>query len=168
MSRSRASLATGLVAVALALLLTGCGDDAATPAAGSQADSVTVSDAWVKATDEEMTAAFGRLANGTDTDVTLVGATTDVATMVEVHEVAMIDGAMVMQPKEGGVTVRAGATAVLEPGGDHLMLMSVTGPIRPGDQITITLEFSDGSTQNVTATAKHFTGGNEDYSPGPD
>src|SRR4051812_19720909 len=84
-------------ATAVALGLAGCGaSDAATPAA-----TLTIKDPWVKAVDSGMTAAFGTLTNGTGKDVTVVSAATPVSPM-ELHEMAMDNGKMVMRPKEGG------------------------------------------------------------------
>jgi copper(I)-binding protein len=162
-----------LVMVAVASLsvvgLAACGADEATTTSNettsemSDDAAVVVSDAWVKAVDSDMTAAFGTLTNNTDEDVTLVAATTDASAMVELHEVVMKDGEMVMQPKEGGIPIPAGGSATLEPGGDHIMLMDVTRPIEPGDVVELDLELSDGSTITMTATAKEFSGADEDY-----
>jgi hypothetical protein len=80
---------------------------------------------------------------------------------------AMVDGQMVMQPKKGGITVKAGGSAVLEPGGDHIMLMDLPGPVKVGDDVMLTLTFDDGTTLEVTAPAKEFDGGNESYNPSP-
>ncbi|MGE0819552.1 MAG: copper chaperone PCu(A)C [Candidatus Nanopelagicales bacterium] len=158
--------ARAAVAAALALTLAACGSSGSggstTPAPG-----VTASDAWVKAVDSGMTAAFLTLTNSTGTDVTLVQASTPAAGMVELHEMAMVDGQMVMQPKKGGILVKAGGTAVLEPGGDHIMLMELAGPVKVGDDVALTLTFDDGSTLAVTAPAKEFDGGNESYQPSP-
>lgn len=162
---ARALAVVGSVLASLGLVACGADDGDAGPA-GAQADDVTVSDTWVKAVDGEMTAAFGVLDNSGDADATLVAASTPAAARVEIHEVVMGEGGeMVMQPKEGGVVVSAGSSVTLEPGGDHLMLMDVTGPIEPGDEVALTLEFADGSTLDVTATAKEFSGGNEEYTP---
>ncbi len=167
-----------LVMVAVASLsvvgLAACGADEATTTSNettsemSDDAAVVVSDAWVKAVDSDMTAAFGTLTNNTDEDVTLVAATTDASAMVELHEVVMKDGEMVMQPKEGGIPIPAGGSATLEPGGDHIMLMDVTRPIEPGDVVELDLELSDGSTITMTATAKEFSGADEDYQPDSD
>ena len=73
------------------------------------------------------------------------------------------DGAMVMQPKEGGFTIPAGATFELAPGGNHIMLMSLAAPIVAGDDVTFTLILGDGSVFTFTAPAKDFTGANEEY-----
>lgn len=158
-----------LAVVAVSSLLVGlaaCGDDAATTTASgvtSNDVAVTASDAWVKAVDSDMTAVFGTLTNTSDSDVSLVAATTDASSMVEIHEVVMKDGEMVMQPKEGGIPIPAGGSATLEPGADHIMLMDVAAPIEPGDVVDIDLELSDGSTITMSATAKEFSGGDENY-----
>ena len=38
------------------------------------------------------------------------------------------------------------------------MLMNVVRPVQPGDQVTVTLTFSDGTTSAFAAIAKPFTG----------
>ncbi|MDO3703112.1 copper chaperone PCu(A)C [Micromonospora sp. C28SCA-DRY-2] len=161
-------LATALLAAATA----GCAGDA--PAAPSPSVSASpspaagvlgVRDPWVKAADTGMTAAFGTLVNDGVTDVTITAAATDVSPM-ELHEMTMKDGRMVMRAKPGGIVVRAKSSHVLEPGGDHLMLMDLTRPVRAGDELTFTLTFADGRTQTFTAVAKPFTGAQESYDPG--
>jgi len=161
------TLARAAVAAALALTLAACGSAASGDGASTPAPGVTASDAWVKAVDSGMTAAFLTLTNSTGKDVTLVKASTPAAGMVELHEMAMQDGQMVMQPKEGGIPINAGGSATLEPGGDHIMLMELTGPIAAGDVVTLTLTFGSGETLTVEATAKDFDGGNESYQPTP-
>ena len=112
----------------------------------------------MKATDEKMSAAFAVISNNGDEDVTIVGVTTDLTDRAEIHETA--DGAM--RPVES-VTIPAGDSIRLEPGGDHLMLMDLEDPIQPGEEVELTLELGDGSTFDITATAKDFAGGAEDY-----
>lgn len=148
-----------------------CGSDepstaapAPTPTSGA-AGVLDVRDPWVKAADAGMTAAFGTLVNDSATDVTITAVRTDVSPM-ELHEMTMKDGAMVMQAKPGGIVVRAKSRHVLEPGGDHLMMMNLARPVKPGDELAFTLTFGDGRTQTFTAVVKPFTGANESYDPG--
>lgn len=129
--------------------------------------ALTVEDAWVKAAEEGMTAAFGTLVNGGDDDVTVVSAASRAAARVELHETAAgTSGEMVMQEKEGGFTVPAGAELVLEPGGDHLMLMGLQGPVRAGEALVVVLTLSDGSTVDLSTTAKDYAGAEESYPGG--
>ncbi|MBU2668112.1 copper chaperone PCu(A)C [Actinoplanes bogorensis] len=150
--------------------LAGCGGtDAAgsgTPTpAPSAAATVTVKDPWVKAGPAgEMTAAFGTLVNGTDADITITSAESPDSPL-ELHEMTMKDGKMVMQPKEGGFVIKAKGTHELSPGGDHLMLMKPAKAIEPGDELTFTLKLADGATVPFTAIAKPFAGAEESYAP---
>ncbi|WP_328382201.1 copper chaperone PCu(A)C [Micromonospora zamorensis] len=167
--------ATVLAAAILAVGAAGCGSSDS-PSAAQPSPSVSASanpdagvigirDPWVKAADKGMTAAFGTLVNDGDSDVTLTSATTSVSSM-ELHEMAMKDGRMVMRQKQGGIVIKAKGTHALEPGGDHLMLMSLTKPVQAGDELTFTLTFADGRTQQFRAVAKPFTGAQESYAPG--
>ncbi|MEU5964094.1 copper chaperone PCu(A)C [Micromonospora parva] len=164
-----------LAAAVLTMGAAGCGssDSPATAQAGPSVSTsadpdagvLGIRDPWVKAADTGMTAAFGTLVNDGDSDVTVTGATTSLSPM-ELHEMAMKDGAMVMRQKQGGIVIKAGSTHALEPGGDHLMLMNLSRPVRAGDELTFTLTFADGRTQQFRAVAKPFTGAQESYAPG--
>jgi periplasmic copper chaperone A len=162
------------LAVTLAAVLgaAGCGGGetpesapSPTPSAATDAGPITVRDPWVKAADDGMTAAFGTLVNNSDTDLTIVSASTAVSPM-ELHEMTMKDGATVMQPKTSGIIIKARDSHALEPGGDHLMLLDLSQPVRPGDELILTLTFADGKTMQFTAVAKPFTGAEESYDPG--
>lgn len=157
-------------------VVAGCGDGssststssvpaASTTAASAASAALTLVDPWVKVAPSGMTAVFGTLKNGSGTDVVVVSGSSPAASMVELHEVAMVDGAMKMRPKEGGFTVPAGGTHELKPGGDHIMLMGLTGPIAAGQTVAVTLTTKDGATLAATALAKDFAGGNETYAP---
>lgn len=172
-SRRRSAIALATAAALVAVGTAGCGSSdspaSAQPnpsaSASTAAGVVTIRDPWVKAADKGMTAAFGTLVNDGDTDVTVTGATTSLSSM-ELHEMAMKDGKMVMRQKQGGIVIKARSTHALEPGGDHLMLMNVTKPVQAGDELTFTLTFADGRTQQFRAVAKPFTGAQESYAPG--
>ncbi|MFE6734982.1 copper chaperone PCu(A)C [Microbacterium sp. NPDC057650] len=153
---------------ASALLITGCSnatpDQAETKPAGQ---TVTIEDAWAKAADEGMTAVFGTLVNKGGDDVTVVSAKTDAAEMSELHETVQNDaGEMTMRPIEGGLALSHDARVALEPGGDHIMLMGLTAPLKAGDEVTVTLTFSDKSTYEFTAPVKDYSGANENYDEG--
>jgi hypothetical protein len=155
-----------VLVTALALLATGCGKGKDATDAGSRAAaSFSASDQWVKVADSGMTAAFGMLHNSGKKDIVITSATSDVTSRMELHEVVPQNGQAAMQPKKGGFAIPAGKTHELTPGGDHLMLMGVTKPIKPGDEIRFTLKFSDGSTATMTAQAKEFAGAQENYHP---
>ncbi|TFD10002.1 copper chaperone PCu(A)C [Cryobacterium sp. TMT1-2-2] len=161
-----------LIVAALGLLaLTGCAattdtasPDTAATSTATAAASLTITDPWVKSAETGMSAAFGTLANASDTDINVVSAESTAATMIELHETVADDsGAMVMQQKEGGFVVPANGTYELAPGANHLMLMGLTEPIVAGAENTFTLTLSDGSTVEFTVPAKDYSGANESY-----
>jgi len=160
-SRNVISAAFAALAVA-ALTLTGCATTETPQPAATMADQVTVTDAWVKEPTmamADMTGMFAVIENTGTSEVVLVGGSTDVANMIEVHEVT--DGKM--REIDGGLAIVAGATSTLAPGGNHIMLMDLTTELLVGEEITVTLTFADGSTLDVTATVKTAAGGNETY-----
>jgi copper(I)-binding protein len=106
-----------------------------------------------------MTGIFGKFTNNGTTDVTLVGGETEIAKMVQVHEV--VDG--MMQEKKGGIVIKPGETVTLEPGGLHIMIMNITKPIVAGDRMSITIKFDGADAQTLELVAKDSAGGDEEY-----
>ncbi|MGY2062945.1 copper chaperone PCu(A)C [Nocardia gipuzkoensis] len=152
-----------LLAAAVPLLVTGCSSGSGgTPA---QADTVTVSDQWVKAADSGMSAAFATFTNDSDREVRLVDATSPAAARMEIHETVDANGSKTMRPKAGGLAIPAHARVALSPGGDHLMFLDLTAPLRTGSQTPITVKFADGSAATFTAGVRDFAGNKENYSP---
>ncbi|MFB6722343.1 copper chaperone PCu(A)C [Kribbella sp. NPDC056345] len=164
-------LLAATIAVALPVLLSSCGSDTSPQQVAAKTPGVLVEDAWVRATvgtkDTTMTAAFLSLTNPGNAEVKLISATSPVAGMVQLHEMAMKDGKMVMQEKAGGVTVPATSHAHLSPGGDHIMLMNLKSPLKPGDEVPLTLKFSDNTTHDLKVPVKVFTEEEEHYHPTP-
>ncbi|MBC2637765.1 MULTISPECIES: copper chaperone PCu(A)C [unclassified Rhodococcus (in: high G+C Gram-positive bacteria)] len=156
----------GAVALSAGLLLAGCGGPDHDRSTATEADAVTVSDQWVKAADSGMSAAFAQLANTGSGAVRIVSVSSPASTRMELHEIAAgADGATVMREKPGGVTIPAGSTHPLAPGGDHLMLMDLTAPLTPGATTTFTLTFEDGSATTFDAQVRDFSGNQENYDP---
>src|SRR5207244_11380241 len=71
----------------------------------------------------------------------LIGGAADVAVKVEMHEMSMKNGVMTMRPLDKGLTIEPGKTVKLAPGGYHLMMMDLKGPLKQGDKVPVTLEF---------------------------
>ena len=130
-----------VLAVSLLVAVAACGSSA-----GASADSgglPTVSDAWVRPPvgADRPAAGYMTISNpGVDAD-RLIGASSPVATTVEIHETIADDsGMMGMQPVDE-IVVAPGKPVTLEPGGYHLMLMGVTGMPAVGETVELTLTF---------------------------
>jgi copper(I)-binding protein len=159
------------LAAAVLLALAGCaptGSPATTaPPAAIDAASLSIRDAWVKSAASGMSAAFGTLKNAGTAPLTIVSASSPSASALELHETVQGDsGETMMRARKGGFVVPAGGSLRLAPGGNHIMLMGLTGPLKAGDEATLTLTLSDGSTYEFTAPAKDFTGADETYVTG--
>ncbi|OBI73353.1 copper chaperone PCu(A)C [Mycobacterium sp. E740] len=132
----------------------------------SMASTVTVTDQWANSAEAGMAAVFGTFTNTGHHEARIVSGRSDAAGRVEVHELAAAaGGAKTMRPKDGGMQIPADGSHALVPGGDHLMLMDLKKPLPPGSEVTVTVEFEDGSTLPVTAQVRDFAGANEDYQP---
>ena len=123
-------------ALCLALAATGA-SVLAQPAA-----PVEVQDAWVRAAvpGQSGTGAFMKLT--APAGARLVGASTPVAGVAEVHEMKMEGDTMRMREVKG-VELPARQTVELKPGGFHLMLMDLKQPIAKDTTVPLTLQFQD-------------------------
>lgn len=123
------------------------------------ADKVTVSDPYVRAVPPVVrtSAAFMQLQSSDDVERFLVDAETPAAGAVELHMHTMDDGVMRMR-RIPHIHLPPGKTVALEPGGLHIMLFDLKGPLTAGEQIPITLVFEDGSRKEVTAVVRPVEG----------
>jgi copper(I)-binding protein len=111
-----------------------------TPIAWAQ--PVAVADAWARATvtGQKASGVFMKL---TATQATrLVGASSPVAGVVEVHEMKMEKDVMKMAAISG-LDLPAGKTVELKPGGYHVMLMDLKAPLQKDSTLALTLMFKD-------------------------
>lgn len=125
------------------------------------ASNIEVKDAYARATPPNLpnSASFMTLINTTDKDIDLVSASSDISNVVELHTHDMKNGVMTMYqvPK---IQIKANSQTVLKPGGFHVMLIDLkTKPLKEGENIDITLNFSDGSSQTITAPIKKVMAG---------
>lgn len=106
---------------------------------------IVVTQAWSRATPNGSKVAGGYLTienKGTAPDK-LLSASTDAVKKVEIHEMAVTDGIMTMRPVEGGLPIDPGGTVKFAPGGLHLMIVGLTGPLVQGDKVPLLLKFEE-------------------------
>lgn len=123
--------------------------DAASPSTVEWAEEcagIHVLSAWARPAGPAMpaSAAYALLLNLTDTADTLVSASTPAAEFVELHEMMMGAGdVMRMRPVEGGIQIPSGGATILEPGGLHIMLISLVDEFAEGGSFELTLTFEE-------------------------
>lgn len=89
----------------------------------------------------------------------LLSAKADRAASVQLHEMKMDGGIMVMRELKGGIAVPANATVELKPGGYHVMFMNVSQPFEEGEMIKATLTFEKAGTVEVEFVVGPAAGG---------
>lgn len=116
-----------------------------------------VSEAWARATPPgvEVGAAYLVVVGGSRAD-RLVGASSERAAMVHLHDVVEEGGVAKMRSTES-VEIPAGQRVELAPKGRHLMLMGLDAPLVAGQTFTIVLRFADSPEQTVTVTVRAAT-----------
>jgi copper(I)-binding protein len=113
--------------------------------AGAASAQVEVKDAWARP------AVPGQSGTGAFMTITapqgakLVGASSAVAGVTEIHEMAMEGNVMKMRAI-AALDLPAGRSVELKPGGYHVMLMDLKQPLKAGEKVKIELrlEMTDG------------------------
>jgi copper(I)-binding protein len=112
-----------------------------------------VKDAWVR------TAVPGQSGTGAFMTLTakdgakLVGASSPVAGVTEVHEMKM-DGDVMRMRAVPSLDLPAGKAVQLKPGGFHVMLMELKQPLPPGGTVPLTLTLRDAKGQESQVEVK--------------
>lgn len=124
----------------LLLLVSACaGPDRGNPAAAANGIEIYHPEAGPAKTGE-VSGAFMSIVNAGQEADRLLGASSDVAAIVEVHETSMKDGVMSMQ-KVDVIEIPAGQFVELKHGSYHIMLINLTRDLAAGDVFEITLQF---------------------------
>ncbi len=106
------------------------------------AQTVEVTDAWIRTTvqGQKGTGAFMNIK--AKDDAKLVGISSPVAGVAEVHEMKM-DGDIMRMRAVPELALPAGKSVQLKPGGYHVMLMDLKQPLAKDSQVPMTLRFRD-------------------------
>jgi hypothetical protein len=135
----------------IAPLLAACGEETSNEAAA--AGAVAVSNVWARASATQTSAAYLTIENKTDEADTLLDARSPVAERVEIHDMTMEDMVMRMR-KLDDLPVAAGESVALAPGGKHIMLIGLSGPLEEGASVPLTLVFEKAGEIAVEAPVR--------------
>ena len=109
----------------------------------SDADQVTISEPFARASMQYNSAAFMTIRNEGN-DSAIVAARSPVSEVVELHTHREENGVMRMRQVEK-IDLPAGETVMLKPGGLHVMLIDLKQALEAGSEISVTLVYADGS-----------------------
>ncbi|MFC3078678.1 copper chaperone PCu(A)C [Phenylobacterium terrae] len=116
----------------------------AAPALAHMPGGLEVVQAWSRPAAAGMTGAgYMTVRNHGKAAQTLVKVESPVAKKVEMHRTVTAGGVSRMQPV-GQLVIPAGGEAKFAPGGQHLMLIGLTRPLKAGQHVPATLTFASG------------------------
>jgi copper(I)-binding protein len=110
---------------------------------------VDVPGAWVRPTVEGQLGTGAFMTLRSREPLRLVGASSAVAGVVEIHEMALQNNVMRMRAIEA-LPLPAGQPVELKPGGYHVMLMDLKRTLRAGEQVAIELQFETADKRRVS------------------
>src|SRR5690625_3422451 len=103
-------------------------------------------------------AVYMAIANDGDEDERLVGASSPNFDAVELHESFEEEGVSKMRPVEA-IEIPAGDTALLEPGGLHLMLFGAKEAVAAGEEFSLVLNFENAGEVEMPVMVEETSGG---------
>jgi copper(I)-binding protein len=105
--------------------------------------SLEIVQPWARATASTAPAGGGflKITNTGKAADRLVSVSSPVAAQSQIHEMKMDGDVMRMRELEHGLEIPAGGTVTLAPGGFHIMLMGLKGPLKQGTKVPLTLVF---------------------------
>jgi len=103
-------------------------------------------------------AVFMMVLNGLDEDVQFISAESSASEVVELHETVNDEGVMRMVHQPEGYPIEAGGSVELKPGGKHVMLINLVEQLETGNEIELTINFSNGESQTLTVPVVDMQG----------
>jgi copper(I)-binding protein len=124
-----------------------------------------VDDAWVRATVAGQPSSGAFMTVTASADSKLLSVQTPVAGLVQIHEMSMKDDVMKMQQVQS-VALPSGKAVSFDPNGYHIMLMNLTGQIKEGNKVPLTLIVEDarGEKESIQVEAVAKAIGTMDHS----
>ena len=114
-----------------------------------------VENAWARpALSGDNGAVYLEIDNPGQSEEKLLGASSQIAEKTEIHESAMDSAGTMSMHARHSVAVPAGETILFEPGGLHVMLISLNRNIQVGDTFQLILTFKNSGEQIVDVEVK--------------
>ena len=121
---------------------------------------LTIIEPWLKATQsgKPVTGGYLTIRNDGENDDYLLGASAAFSGKTEIHEMKITNDIMQMRPLPEGLSIPAGKTVMLKPGGYHVMFMGLNQPLSEDEDFEVLLDFKHAGSIHVMFEAKHDYG----------
>ncbi|HKK47434.1 MAG TPA: copper chaperone PCu(A)C [Balneolaceae bacterium] len=116
---------------------------------------IELSNAWARpGAKGQNSAAYLTITNGTATNDTLTGASSNISQKAQVHETFKTDSGETGMRPAGNLIINAGDKLQITPDNYHIMLMGLNKELAVGDSLDLTLEFRHAGHQTVRIPVK--------------
>ena len=112
-------------------------------AVSALAQNVTITNAWARATVQGQKATGAFMTLTAKDNAKLVGVSSPLAGVAEIHEMKVEKDVMKMAALPNGLDLPAGKAVELKPGSYHVMLMDLKAPLVKDTTVPVTLTFQD-------------------------
>ena len=123
-------------------------------AVSALAQNVTITNAWARATVQGQKATGAFMTLTAKDNAKLVGVSSPVAGVAEIHEMKVEKDVMKMAALPNGLDLPAGKAVELKPGSYHVMLMDLKAPLTKDSTVPVTLTFQDAKGVKSNAELK--------------
>jgi len=112
--------------------------------------SLAVQDAWAyPAQLNGNGAVYFRVVNQSGQEDNLIGATTEIAAQVEIHQSLMDSSGTMSMEHHPRISIPSGGSVFFEPGGLHVMLIGIQRELKAGDRVPLQLTFQNAGEISV-------------------
>ena len=114
------------------------------------AENLQINDAWIKNLPAvvPVRAGYMKISNTRGQDITILSLESKLFEDIHIHQTFEVDGVASMRAI-GDLTIRAGESLELAPGGFHLMMMNPLEELTPGQKVVVTLHYQGQKTQTI-------------------
>jgi copper(I)-binding protein len=102
-------------------------------------------------------ACFLKLSNSSSKEIKLTRVESSISKSVEIHDVVMDSGKMMMRPITE-ITIPANGSVELKPGSLHIMFLGLVSPLKLGDTHKVILFFDSKKSITIQVPVKEITG----------
>lgn len=126
--------------------------EASTPTASTA--SIKILNVWARDSATNNSAIYFEIFNDSDLDYNLVNVSSDIANKVELHKSFVDEKGVSRMVKLDKLVIPAKSSAILQPGGMHIMLLDIKTILKVGEHFDLSLYFDNGLQKVVQVEVK--------------
>ncbi len=122
------------------------------PVFADDTQDISINNVWISEAPPSVTtlAAYATIYNGSNETKTLASVSSPLFSSIEIHLSKVVEGIARME-KQSSLTINPKESIELAPGSYHLMLFNPDKPLQAGNSVSISFNFSDGTSLSVEA-----------------